>query len=128
MSRVNPYLNFAGQCLPAMTAYQQWLGGELMVIAVGESPAAGEYAGNPADVYHATLNAPGFTLMGSDMNPVAQPASLVASASDLPELEQLYALACEGGEVHCALSPAPWGGHYAQVTDRFGTVWHLTRD
>lgn len=128
MNRVNPYLNFAGQCRPAMIAYQEWLGGELMVISVGESPAAGDYAGDPADVYHATLSAPGFTLMGSDMNPVAQPASLVASASDLTELEQLYASTCEGGEVHCALAPAPWGGHYAQVTDRFGTAWHLTCD
>ncbi|MCA0360492.1 MAG: VOC family protein [Armatimonadetes bacterium] len=128
MNHVSPYFNFAGQCGPAMTAYQEWLGGDLMLIRIGDSPAAEGYSGSPDDIYHATLTAPNFTLMGSDMNPVAQAASIVASASDLPELGRLYAQVKEGGNVHCALAPAPWGGHYAQVTDRFGTAWHLTCD
>lgn len=121
-------MNFGGHCQEAMTAYHAWLGGDLSITLVVDSPAAGQWTGSETAVYHSTLATQEFTLMGSDSDLDGSPTSLVAQTSSKDEIRRLFELASEGGIVHCDLGEAPWGGYYAQVTDRFGTTWHMTCD
>lgn len=63
-----PYLFFDGTCEDALTFYARALGGQITAInRYGESPGAENMPAAERDrVMHATLVAPGMTLMASD--------------------------------------------------------------
>jgi PhnB protein len=127
MERLHPYLEFGGGCRDAMTSYKEWFGGELSLIPVGESPSGGESPEVRNAIYHSELKAPHFTLMGSDVLQGAPlTGAVVAVCENADEIGRIFDMASDGGNVLCGLGPAPWGGLYAHLTDRFGVTWHLT--
>lgn len=46
-----------------------------------------------------------------------------SGAEDRARLETWFTALAEGGEVHVALAPQPWGDLFGQCRDRFGVVW-----
>jgi len=124
MNGLHPYIEFDGVCRDAMTSYQEWFGGELSLIPVEESPARDQQPRTGDTIYHSELRGLAFTLMGSDKSGSASRSAIVVDCED-EEIGRVFGLASEGGTVMCGLGPAPWGGSYAHLTDRFGTTWHL---
>src|ERR671935_2084828 len=68
--RVNPYLNFNGQCAEAFKLYEQVLGGKAVIMRFGESPMAAQVPPEQRNyVLHARLEVGDTVLMASDAPP-----------------------------------------------------------
>jgi PhnB protein len=131
--RLTPYLMFNGTCREALAFYQQCLGGELMVQAYADTPAA---AHMPADaqqnVMHAMLTTSDLLLMASDagLGPVAKGdmVTLSLNCHSPEEIQQLFGLLSAGGTVTMPLEDTFWGATFGMFTDRFGIDWMLNYD
>lgn len=127
--RLNPYLGFQGKAREAMTFYQSVLGGELTVTTFGEAGGMGMPEDQHDQVMHAQLDvSPGVMLMGADMGEEPTPqgtVSLSGPHEDAGTLQSWFEGLSEGGEVTLPLAQAPWGDHFGQLTDKFGTSWMM---
>jgi PhnB protein len=127
--RVNPYLNFNGDCAAAFKFYERCLGGKIEAIMThGESPIAAEVP--PAwhnTVLHARLAVGDTVLMGSDSPPeyYAKPQGLHVSLQvDAPaEAERIFHDLAEGGSVTVPIEKTFWAERFGMLVDRFGTPW-----
>jgi PhnB protein len=131
MSKINPYLTFSGNCREAMTFYQECLGGELNLMAIGESPMATHMPKEMKDcILHATLQKGELRLLGSDM--VGQEGlnqgngiSLVLECESEAEIRSNYdRLAADGNATH-PIEDTFWGGLLGGLTDKYGQHWLL---
>jgi PhnB protein len=125
-TRLNPYLNFDGECRDAMTFYAQVFGATLEISTFGEAGMAD--APNPDHVMHAMLEtANGWTLMASDMPPGETRQSgndfSVSLSGDEAFLRETFTALAEGGTVMLPLTKAPWGDEFGMAKDRFGVQW-----
>lgn len=126
-SRLNPYLNFAGQAREAMAFYQSVFGGELTSMSFAE----GGMPHDPAEqdlVMHSQLETPaGFTLMASDVpsghGEAQANGSISLSGDDEAELRGYWDALAAGGSITEPLAEAPWGDSFGMLVDRFGTPW-----
>lgn len=128
--KLNPYLNFNGKCVEAMTFYQRCLGGELMIHKVGESPMAAQMPSEAgAQVLHSILTGEDFIVMGSDMmgaNLVnGNSISLLLQCTSVEQAEMIFSKLSEGGKVKTTLHQSFWGATYGELIDRFGLYWQL---
>lgn len=133
---LTPYLTIlGGAAREAMQFYQQALGGELEIVtfAEGGMPVEG---GDGERVMHAFLRTEaGWELMASDTGSWEDisgggQVALALSGDDEPTLRRAWdALSTgEGASVQMPLEPAPWGGLFGQLTDRFGIRWMVNTD
>ena len=126
-SRLNPYVNFAGDARAAMEFYRDALGGTLAINTYGEYGQAGTPIENL--VMHGMLETPsGFTLMGADTPPGMEhrPGNNITislSGEDEEELRGYWDRLSEGGTVSVALEKQMWGDVFGQCTDKFGISW-----
>ena len=128
--QLNPYLSFAdAQAREAMEFYASVLGGELIVMTVGDMGTEGPLA---AQVMHAQLEVPGgLMLMGADAPPEMLQVtfgdnvsvSLSGGQDDADRLRRWFSGLSEGGTVRQPLEAAPWGDEFGMLTDRFGIGW-----
>lgn len=131
MAHLNPYLSFKDNAREAMEFYHSVLGGELTVSRFGDMPESGVAPGEEDLVMHAQINAEGgLVLMASDtptgMNYATPQGMSVSLSGDDPETDRLRAAwtgLSEGGTVLMPLDPAPWGGLFGMMVDRFGITW-----
>jgi len=132
--KINPYINFNGNCREAMNFYKSCLGGEVTFLTIGESPMASQCPEGKADqIMHAHLASPVLDLMGSDMGPEMGPdqtaqasrVSIVVQCG-IDEAPGLFDKLSAGGSVYCPLGPAFWGGTFGMVFDKFGIGWLIT--
>lgn len=129
--RVDPYLNFDGNCAEAFRFYEQLLGGELEIMTHGESPVAGEVPPEWHDrILHASLRLGDALLMASDAPPDRyQPpqGNYVSLAVEEPaQAERIFSALAEGGQVTMPFEKTFWAaGGFGMVTDRFGTPWMI---
>ncbi len=127
-TKLNPYLNFAGNAREAMQFYAEVLGGELTINTFGEFGDPG--AENADGVMHAAVDTPdGNTLMASDTPPGMDLAGGTAyvslSGDDAEALRGQWARLSEGGQVVMPLEMQMWGDEYGMCLDRFGVGWHV---
>ena len=135
--KLNPYLNFDGNCREAMEFYQSCLGGEIeAAITYGDMPAPeGDAA---ADGYvpqmdmsklahlmaHMRLVAGDVVLMASDCPPgtYEAPAGTTCSLQvDRPDdARRVFDAMSAGGEVVMPLGPTDWAEAFAMFRDKFG--------
>jgi PhnB protein len=143
MIKVNPYLNFDGNCREAFDFYAETLGGEIQYAGTfGEMPEGevpdenSEGCANPADwpdgwqdkIMHISMQLGNVTLMGSDAPAqYARPQGINVSLNveTVEEAERLYAVLSEGGEVQMPIAETFWARRFAMFTDRFGTPWMI---
>ena len=129
--KVHAYLIFDGQCAEAFRFYQQVLGGELLVMSFGDSPACGEVPAEHRDrTMHASLNSGGELLMGSDTMPGdphdgIRGCHISIQADDLAHAERLYRELGAQGSVQMELQRTFWAEAFAMLTDRFGVPWMI---
>lgn len=132
MARLNPYLNFSGNCREAMSFYKECLGGDLTFMVVGESPVAGQVPPEFKDqILHSLLKLEDFEIMGSDMTPEtivngnANHLCLICSSEK--ELYSYWEKLSQGGKINQPLHQM-FFGVLGTFTDKFGKRWLLEFD
>jgi PhnB protein len=127
--KLNPYLNFNGECAAALKFYEQALGGKVIFsMTWGEMPGAEQF---PAETHklimHATLNVGDDTLMCADSPPgqYKKPTGMNVSihVKDVPEGERIFQTLSEGGNVTMPFQKTFWSPGFGMCVDRFGTPW-----
>jgi PhnB protein len=125
------HLNFGGNCEEAFRFYEELLDGRITtMMKVSDMPAGVDRPpGSPDAVIHASMDVAGVELIGNDVpashfKPIR--SSYLYLALDSPEAaERVYAALAEGGEVGMPLAPTFFASRFAQLRDRFGTLWTL---
>lgn len=122
----------SGTTKEAFEHYRDIFGGELTLVTYGDVPPMEgmPFTPDPTSVAHATLNLPGGVISGADAMPGETYAvkdtvySLLYTLDDVDEARgYIQKMVDGGGSINMPFEPAPWGGHYGQVFDRYGVMW-----
>ncbi len=129
VTRLNPYITFAGNAREAMEFYRSVFGGDLDISTWSEMPDAPGTTPEMADkVMHAMLAIDdSLTVMGADMpdspGPTGSPISVSLSGEDEPRLREWWDKLSDGGEIVAPFEKAPWGDTFGMCNDQFGVHW-----
>jgi PhnB protein len=132
--RLYTHLNFGGNCEEAFRFYEKHLGGTVtMMMKHKELPPGIESPDCSANaVVHARMNVAGVELIGNDVPPkVFQPvrSSYLYLAVDSAEAaDKIYAILVEGGQVGIPLAETFFASRFAQLRDKFGTLWTIIHE
>jgi PhnB protein len=127
--KLNPYLNFNGECAAALKFYEEALDGKVAFsMTWGEMPGAEQL---PAETHklimHATLNVGDDTVMCADSPPgqYKKPTGMNVSihVKDVPEGEHIFNTLSEGGNVTMPFQKTFWSPGFGMCVDRFGIPW-----
>ena len=124
------HLNFGGNCEEAFRFYEKYLGGKIATI-MKQRDLPSQYnvqPGNENAVAHARMNIAGVELIGNDVPNGFKPvrSSYLYLDVDSPEdADRIYAVLAEGGEVGMPIAETFFASHFAQLRDRFGTLWTI---
>jgi PhnB protein len=127
--KINPYLNFNGNCAEAFQFYAKVLRGkDLRITTFRDSPMAGQVAANEKDlVVHARFAAGDTTIMGSDAHGARYntPRGFAVNIGvDTPEeAERIFSALSEGATIGMPIAETFWATRFGMLTDRFGTHW-----
>lgn len=132
--KLNPYLNFQGNCEEVINFYKDVLDGEIVMMSRFSDmpPEMCEIGDNDMNkIMHATLTfGEGQTLLFSDnINPGFNPGNnihLSINIADEEEAEKVYNSLLEGGNATMPFAPAFWGGKFGMLTDKFGVQWMVS--
>lgn len=130
MKRINPYLNFAGNCREAINFYKDALQGEIVSVqtyAEANYQMDSKYADH---IIHAEVKAGDIQFYASDGMPgfVADGGNMVTlsiNMDDLAEEERIFNALSAGGTVTLALNDTFWGARFGMLVDKFGVPWML---
>ena len=128
------HLNFGGNCAEAFAFYEKQLGGKItMMMKASELPPAAPRPPGPATaVIHARITVANVELIGNDVpadrfKPVR--SSYLYLAVDSPEAaDKIYAALAEGGEVSMPIAATFFASRFAQLRDKFGTLWTIIHE
>jgi PhnB protein len=129
--KLNPHLNFNGQCEAAFKFYEQVLGGKItFMMTFGESPAA-EHV--PPEIHkciiHATMTIGDDVVMGSDAPPdrYEEPKGIYIALNfrDPAEGERIFQALSENGVVRMPFQQTFWSPGFGMCVDRFGIPWMI---
>lgn len=127
--KLNPHLNFNGDCAAAYQFYEKHLGAKtLFSITYGDSPMAGEFPAEYAGkIMHATIQIGDVTVLGSDSPPgyYQKPEGFCVSLSfdDVAEAERVFEALSENGKVNMPLQQTFWAKKFGMLIDQFGIPW-----
>jgi PhnB protein len=127
--RVDPYLNFDGQCAEAFRFYEQVFDGTIEFMqSFADSPMSGGVAAEHGDrIMHARLVFDGQALLGSDAPPEMysppQGVYVALNVEDPARAERIFKALEEGGTVQMPFQKTFWAEGFGMLTDRFGTPW-----
>ncbi|HLH02901.1 MAG TPA: VOC family protein [Bryobacteraceae bacterium] len=131
--KLNPYLNFNGNCRAAFEFYQQHLGGKItFVMTYGQNPDAHEAAKQPDAILHASIEIAGVQLQASDVlrddyQPIhSSYLSLVLDS--IEEAERVFGLLTEGGQTFLPMQETFWAHRFGMCRDRFGVPWMISAE
>ncbi len=126
-TRLNPYINFAGNARQAMEFYKDIFGGALALSTYGEF---GQQDAPEADkIMHGLLETDsGYTLMGADNPPGMEHSpgnnmTVSLSGDDADELRGYWTKLSSGGTVSVPLEKQMWGDEFGMCVDQFGIAW-----
>ncbi|MHC8491449.1 VOC family protein [Thalassospira sp. SM2505] len=126
------YLNFDGNCREAFEFYKSVLGGELIMMAYGDTPMAGDMPDHNDKIAHACLMGDDWHLMASDCPPgyfspmQGMNASLHFEKPD--EAKKIFDALSVGGTVTMPFEETFWSPGYGIFVDRFGTPWMINTE
>lgn len=142
--KLNPYLNFDGNCEEAFNLYKSVFGGEFAgngIMRFGDVPpqeGMPEIEENIKNrVMHVALQVGDDTLMGSDIFPGMKnneggdnfrhgDNSIISIHPDSREdADRIYAALSEGGRANHPMEDQFWGDYWGSLTDKFGNEWMI---
>jgi PhnB protein len=127
--KLNPYLNYNGDCAGALKFYEEVLGAKkTFSMTWGEMPGAEAF---PAETHnlimHASLNIGDSVVMCADSPPgqYKRPTGMNVSihVKDVAEGQELFNKLAEGGEVQMPFQKTFWAPGFGMCVDRFGIPW-----
>lgn len=137
--KLNPYLNFDGQCEAAFNLYKEVFGGEFSregIMRFGDLPPSDDMPPLPEAmkkrVLHVSLPIGEQTLMGSDTMPgmgstfnkgTNNYVSIHPGSRE--EADRLFEGLSNGGVVEMPMQDQFWGDYYGSFIDKFGTPWMI---
>ena len=124
------HLWYSGHCREAFNFYAQLFGGELMLLAYGDTPMAKEVAAEWREkIVHATLAFDDCELAGSDVQSdhYRQPQgfSVLVDIEDVEKARRIFTALAEGGSVAMPMQETFWSPAFGVLTDRFGIPWEI---
>lgn len=124
-------LNFGGNCEEAFRYYEEHLGGKITtMLRVRDLPAGvPRPPGSPDAVIHARMSIADVELIGNDVPPGAfrpiRSSYLYLSLDSVEDAERAYAALAGNGEVTMPMGETFFAPRFAQLRDRFGTLWTI---
>jgi PhnB protein len=128
------YLNYGGNCAQAFRFYEEHLGAKIiMMMTHGQQPNAKDVPPDWKDaILHARINIGETELMGADIPPERfQPmrsAYLSLLVDSIEEVERIYALLSDGGEIFMKMEETFFAFRFAMLRDKFGTSWMILHE
>jgi PhnB protein len=129
ITRLNPYVNFNGNCFQAIALYEKALGAKVEnLMRYGDLPGNTPSPENKDRVLHCQLQIGSQAFMVSDV-PAERPvksggsAHIAVDIDDAVEGAAAFKALSLGGQITVPLGPAFWGGQFGMVTDAFGVQW-----
>ncbi|NKB46509.1 MAG: VOC family protein [Legionellales bacterium] len=128
---IQPYLFFNGCCEEALEFYKTVLNAEIeMLMRFNESPEPIPTDELPTGfnnkIMHASFKVGDATVMASDGYQEGSNFagfSLALTFATVQEVQRVFHLLADGGEVQMPLAETFWSALYGSVTDRFGINW-----
>ena len=127
--RLNPHLQFDGQCEAAFKFYEECLGGRIVVMMPYADSPIGEQI-HPdwrKKILHTTLTVGNYLLQGSDVPAESyrkpQGFSVMLNIEDVSEAERVFNALSQSGTVQMPLQETFWAKRFGVLTDQFGTPW-----
>jgi PhnB protein len=132
--KLNPYLNFGGNCAEAFQFYEKQLGGKItMMMRFSDQPDPKNIPKGMEDgVLYVNMKLAGSEVMGSDVaadrfQPMRSVYLSLSLDSDA-EAERVYALLKDGGEIFMPMAETFFASRFGMVRDRFGTSWMILHE
>lgn len=128
------HLNFGGNCEEAFRFYEKHLGGRItMMMKASELPAqVPAPPGSPDAVIHARMDVAGIELIGNDVPPSyfkpIRSSYLYLSVDSAEAADEIYKALAEGGQVSMPIAETFFATRFAQLRDRFGTLWTILHE
>jgi PhnB protein len=125
------HLNFGGNCDEAFRYYAEHLGGRITtMLRARDMPAgAARPPGSQDAVIHARMDVGGVELIGNDVPPnhfkPIRSSYLYLTLDSVDAAERAYAALGEGGEIGMPMGETFFALRFAQLRDRFGTLWSI---
>ncbi len=132
--KLYPHLNFGGNCEAAFRYYEQLLGGKITMIMRKSDlpPGAPRPEGAETAVIHVRLRVGDGELIGNDVPPTyfkpIRSSYLYLSVDSAEEADRIYRGLAEGGEVTMPMVETFFATRFAQLRDRFGTLWTVLHE
>jgi PhnB protein len=129
--KVNPYLNYGGNCEQAFRFYEQNLGGKIVAMMKhGEQSGAKDAPGSSIKgILYAHIIFGDTEVMGSDVPPERfQPMRSVylsLAVDSSKEAERVHALLAEDGEIFMPMEETFFAFRFSMLRDKFGTSWMI---
>jgi PhnB protein len=125
--KLNPYLNYGGNCAEAFRFYEKHLGGKITAMMTFDQ--APDQQNIPANVKKGIMYSRrtiGETeIMGSDAPPDRfQPMRSVylsLTVDSIAEAERIHALLADGGEIFMPMQETFFAFRFSMLRDKFGT-------
>lgn len=127
--RLNPHLQFDGQCESAFRFYEQCLNGRIVVMMTYRESPSGEQMQEEwrNKILHTTLAVGNYLLQGADVPPgnyqKPQGFSVMLNIEDVTEAERIFDSLSHNGTVQMPLQETFWANRFGMLTDQFGTPW-----
>jgi len=137
MTKVNPYLNFLGNCEEAFNFYKSIFGGEFTYVGrFSEMPPDPNYSLPEEDknkIMHMSLPISDETiLMGSDSagewapkTVIGNNISLSITAESKEDADRFFNSLSKGGKATMPMNKTFWGDYFGMCTDKFGINWMI---
>lgn len=138
MTKVNPYLNFPGNCEEAFNQYKSIFGGDFTFVGrFKDMPPQEGYTTPDADldkIMHISLPIGGDTaLMGSDVGGEWAPNTIIGNNIQLSvntgskaDADRIFDALSNGGNTTMPMNQTFWGDYFGMCTDRFGINWMVS--
>ncbi|APA69391.1 MULTISPECIES: VOC family protein [unclassified Janthinobacterium] len=131
--RIEPYLQFNGNCAQALDYYRQHLGGDnLCLMPYRGSPAQDQVKEDWYDkIMHGSVQLGSTMLMGSDGGCTEDGAkgmhgcSICLSVDTPAEAERVFSALARDGTIQMALEETFWAQRFGMLKDQFGVAWMI---
>lgn len=134
MTRLHPYLNFAGNAEEAFNFYRSVFGGEFSsLVRFKDFPIEGVtvpkededkimHIGLPVGEDEMLMASDTLKSLGQELVPGNNVYISVHPASR-EEADRIFNALSEGGDVEMPIADQAWGDYYGSLKDRFGVMW-----